>query len=67
MYHGGLFTEGAEANGNPIRAPYEGNAADQRAVNKEVLVPAVGTTFQNVPADGPQIYIREGPAGPFVL
>jgi hypothetical protein len=37
LYHGGLFTEGAEANGNPIRAPYEGNAADQRAVNKEVF------------------------------
>jgi hypothetical protein len=32
LYHGGLFTEGAEANGNPIRALYEGNAADPRAV-----------------------------------
>ena len=63
----GLFTQGAGAKGNPIRAPYQGNAADQRAVNKEVLVPAVGTTFQNVPVDGPQVYIREGLAGPFVL
>jgi hypothetical protein len=31
------------------------------------LVPAVGATLQNMPADRPQIYIREGPAGPFVL